>query len=141
VLDTDTETRVSLMMSAATRDDLYLRAATAAAPDERAASLLRAIARQELAGTARAAEWRIRCDSFALAFIREETPEVARNWPAVFGDVPVPRSHILALIGAGAPGQTVAGVHLDGTGMVRLEFESGDALIVDGNGALDWRPA
>jgi hypothetical protein len=136
VLDTDTETNAQLVMSRATRDDLLMRATVALANDSRADSLMRA-----LVTTASASDWyRVTCDEAALAFIRDRAPEIARHWPAVFGEVQVPRPNMLAVIAHSAVGQTVAGVHVDRAGVLRIEFESGDALRFD-YGVVDWQAA
>lgn len=84
---------------------------------------------------------RVRCETAALEVIREKAPLVARQWPTVFGDLEVPRAHLLAAIATEAPGQHVAGAEADGTGALRLQFESGDLLLFSANGDLDWRPA
>jgi hypothetical protein len=139
VLDTDTETNAQLVMSRATRDDLLMRATVALANDSRADAFMRALA----TSTAIAGGYRVTCDDAALAFIRDAAPEIARYWPAVFGEVQVPRSNVLAVIAHSVVGQTVAGVHVAPAGAVRVEFESGDALtfdapIIDGLCAIDW---
>lgn len=135
MLDTDTETNARLVMSQATRDDLLVRAAVALANDARADALMRAlVTSEEIKG-----DYTATCDEAALAFIRDAAPEVARHWPAVFGEVQVPRAHLLVVIGHNAVGQRVAGVHIDRAGGMRIEFESGDALLLNGVGDVDWQ--
>ena len=133
---TATEAHTQLVMSLATFQDLWTRATVFVSGDDvGAVALRRALAWKEVIGDGRV---RVRCDEEALAFILSDAPEFARLWPAVFGDVDVPRHSVVALI-ARAIGQTVSGVQCDRDGSLRLSFESGDALLVDADGGLDWR--
>lgn len=138
----DVGTRVQLVMTATQRNVLHERAFHAPAPDPRASSLLRAIAGQTVDRSRPLTRYRLACDEAALAFIREDAPDLAQNWPAVFGDhAPVSRPSMLALIEAHAPGQTVAAVDTSTPGTLVLSFVSGDVLVVDAYGAIDWRTA
>jgi hypothetical protein len=132
---TTTDQRTALIMSHHILNDLWLRAGIYSQCVD-AQQLMAAIRGREAAGDW---GWRVRCDEPALAFIREHAPELTRLWPAVFGQVAVPRvatiSQALAMIG-----QTVAGIESDGRGL-RLVFESGDALLIAEDGDLDWRAA
>jgi hypothetical protein len=132
-----TDTRVCLTMDVETFTGLR-QAAAFAADTKGSRALLRAAEASETAGSGRV---RLRCDEAALEFVRHEVPQIAARYPAVFGAVQVPRSHVLAQIGGYAPGQTVSGVEADRAGGLRLAFESGDALLVDECGHLEWRAA
>ncbi len=137
---TTTDQRTQLVMSEATFSALMVRAQIRAG-DFGADSLMRALrlARQVLdAGPD--GKWRVACDTAALAFVREHAPEIARMWPAVFGDVAVPAAATIIEIATQAPGQIVAGLTVI-DGQVRLSFESGDALLIGREARIDWRPA
>lgn len=128
--------RTPLVMDLATFDELYMRAQfPPRGHSDNARSMKRALTQSE----ASKGSVRVRCDDAALDFIREVTPELARRWPAVFGDVDVPRGAVVARIANEAIGQTVAGVIVERDGMLRLAFESGAALIVGTDGALEWQ--
>lgn len=138
----DVGTRVQLVMTAFQRDELYFRAHRAPAPDARASSLMRVLVAQSPDRSGPVTRYRVWCDEAAVAFIREECPDIARDWPSVFGDhVPVSRPNMLALIEAHAPGQQIATVDTSTPGTLILGFVSGDVLVVDAYGAIDWRTA
>lgn len=127
--------RTQLVMSIATFDELYMRAQIPPRPslDAGARALRRALTWSEVAG----AQVRVSCDPAALDFIREAAPEIAQRWPAVFGGVDVPRGVVVAQL-AEAIGQMVAGLVVERDGTVRLAFESGAALLIGADGALEW---
>lgn len=138
----DVGTRVQLVMTATQHSVLYARALDALAPDTRASSLRRSLAKPTLDRSGPLTKYVVECDEAALAFIREETPIIAQNWPSVFGNhVPVSRPSMLALIEAHAPGQQIATVDTSTPGTLVLVFVSGDVLVVDAYGAVDWRTA
>lgn len=131
------DTRTQLVMGPGTFDELWVCAQVAITPVacEGGRALRRALTDCEPAEGGRV---RVRCDHAALDFIRSSAPLIARRWPAVFGEVRVPRLHLLAALAAQMPGQVVAGVEA-GQGALRLQFESGDALLIAADGTLDWR--
>lgn len=131
-----TTDRTNLTMSMATFDELYIRAQVPQPAQERDA---RALRRALTASEVIAGRVHVACCPAALRFVREAAPEIARRWPAVFGDVDVPRAATISQV-CGAIGQTVAGIESDGDSL-RLVFESGDALLIGVDGALDWRGA
>lgn len=131
---TTTDQRTRLLMSTATLNDLWLRASVYGQRVD-AKQVMAAIRGRVLLPRG---EWRVYCDEPALTFIREQAPDLARLWPAVFGDVPVPRAATLAAFAHEAIGQTVAGVEVDGQA-VRVVFESGATLVATGD--VDWRGA
>lgn len=138
----DVGTRVQLVMTPVQRNHLYARASSRPAFDTRASSLVHAIDREILDRSRPLTTYRVECDEAALAFIREEAPDIARDWPSVFGDhVPVSRPNMLALIASHAPGQQIATVDTSTPGTLVLGFVSGDVLVVDAYGAIDWRTA
>lgn len=129
-----------LLMSVGTFDELWLRAqfpGTASAQTQARARAMRAALAASEAVTATSV--RVSCCATALAFIADCAPDLARAWPAVFGDdLDVPRALVLIEIASRAVGQTVAGVLLEAD-CLRVDFESGDALVVAPDGRLDWR--
>lgn len=136
----DTDHATPLLMSVGTFDELWLRAqfpgTASATMQARARAMRAALAASE---HATATTVRVRCCAVALAFISDCAPDIARSWPAVFGgDVDVPRALVLIDIAGHAIGQTVAGVLLEADSL-RVDFESGDALVVAADGRLDWR--
>lgn len=132
-----TEQRTQLVMSTATLNALSLCATTVPTGLVGAQAMLRALRHRE---DALAGRWRVPCEPLALDFIREQAPEIARLWPEVFGDVPVPGPATIIEIATEAPGQVVSGVMVI-DGRVRLAFESGDALLIGSTVEIDWRPA
>lgn len=136
-VDEATDARTQLVMSARTSEDLLIRAHV---PTAGCAAGARAL-QHALLWRVPLDDGRVRvhCDRTALAFILQAAPDIARKWPAIFGDVDVPREYTLTQI-AGAAGQTVSGVQIQGAS-VRLDFASGDALLIGEDGAIDWRAA
>ncbi len=128
----------ALTMSVATFDELYMLALM---PPRRgmvtgARALRRALTWSDVDGD----QVRVKCDADALDFIAQAAPEVARRWPAVFGDgVEVPRVAVFIAIAKDMIGQTVAGVTMLGDEL-SVDFTSGDVLVVAPDGGLDWRP-
>lgn len=131
---TTTAQRTALVMSTATLEALALRAGIHGQRVD-AKQLLAAIDSREAEGM----NWRVRCDEPALSFIRGHAPEIAQLWPEVFGAVKVPRAATISQV-IEAIGQTVAGIESDGHAL-RLQFESGDALLIGATGQLDWLAA
>lgn len=132
-----TTNRTNLIIDAATFDTLY---ALSQIPPNGREDDARALRKALTTSTqASPSTWRVACDEAALRYIRERAPEVAARWPAVFGEVEVPRAATISQVCA-AIGQTVAGIESDGEGL-RLVFASGDALLIRPDGALDWRQA
>ncbi len=134
---TTTDQRTQLVMSKATLHALSARASLVPPGTPGRRALDAAIARRESLSFGR---WRVPCDEPALAFIREHAPEIARMWPAVFGDVAVPRAATIIEIANRAPGQVVAGLTVI-NGQLRLSFESGDALLIGREARIEWRTA
>lgn len=131
-----TTDRTNLVMDLTTFDDLYMRASI---PHPQWIREARALRRALTASKVSNGRVRVACGPAGLAFIRTQAPQIARRWPAVFGDVVVPRAATISEV-CDAIGRTVAGIESDGESL-RLAFESGDALLIGADGALDWRGA
>jgi len=124
-----------LVMNRDTLLDLELRARMRSHVDARANDLAAAITgRQVLSDNT----FRIFCSPAALAFMREEAPDIARRWPSVFGEVVVPRTDTLAAIGAGAVGRAIVGVEIGRDQSLTLRLEGGRAILVGVDGSIDF---